>query len=832
MVKINRPELKPKDLTPNFNLGKLKIKSSRDIEPCCGIIGQERAIKSIRLGLRIESRGYNIFVTGLTGTGRSTTIKTILEDLDTKKPELHDICYVNNFQSPDSPIALIFDAGQGRHFKRDMEYLTTTLRKSIPKIFMSEDYKSRRSRIASDFSGRQKKFIEAFEKKMTEDGFVMVQTQVGLGIRNELQPLVDNEPVPIGRLEQLVREGKFAQDRLDDIERKVERLKREMSIVEIESKKLALKLEEALEKLDYSLIAPAVSDKINVLKKKYPDPKVSAYLDAVQETLLGDLDRFREAGPRRGEEEAPPFRKKEPFEEFAVNLILDNAETKKAPVVVEHTPSYRNLFGTTERVVDRHGYWRTDFSRIRGGSLLQASGGYLIVHALDLFTEPGVWLPLKRMLMSGFLEIAGYDPFYMMAGSGLKPEPIPIKIKVVLIGERRIYNILLEAEEDFKKIFKVKAEFDHEMEMNDQSLKEYVAFVRKITDDEKLLPFDIGGLEEVVSYGSRLAGRKNRLSTRFTNVSDLVREAAFCAIDKKHKAVTREDVREARRQRVERVNLVEDKIQEMYENEVLLINVTGKAVGQINGLSVYDTGEYSFGRPTRLTVRTSVGRQGVINIERESDLSGPIHNKGVLVLSGYLRGKFARNKPLVMSASICFEQSYSGVDGDSASSTEIYAIFSALAGIPIDQGIAVTGSVNQYGEIQPIGGVNEKIEGFFTVCKAKGLTGRQGVIIPIQNVAELQLKQEVVDAVEAGKFHVYPVASIDEGIEILTGRPAGTELPKGGFTKGTVFDLVDKALDKLAKEYKTAAEGENEQEGKKKKKDGPAKRKPRKKPKR
>ena len=545
-----------------------------------------------------------------------------------------------------------------------------------------------------------------------------------------------------------------------------------------------------------------------MLKKKYPDEKVIGFLESARKELLNDLDRFKEARPRRGEEEPPPFRKKEPFEGFAVNLILDNSETKNVPIIIENSPSYRNLFGTLERVVDRFGYWKTDFSRIKAGSLLQASGGYLVINALDLFTETGVWQPLKRALTTGELEISGYDPFYMMAGSALKPEPIPINIKVVLIGDRRIYHSLWNYEEDFKKIFKIKAEFDHIMELNDKSLKDYVSFIRKITDNESLPPFDVGAIEEIAAYGSRLAGRKDRLSTQFSNIADMIREAGFCALDKKHKIVTQKDVRLAIRRKTERVNLVETKVQDMYDNNTYLINTSGKKVGQINGLAVYGNGEYSFGRPTRITVRTSVGRTGIVNIEREADLSGPIHNKGVLVLTGYLRGKFAQKKPLVMSASICFEQSYSGVDGDSASSTEIYAILSSLAKVPIKQGLAVTGSVNQYGEIQPIGGANEKIEGFFDVCKSKRLTGNQGVLIPIQNVSDLQLKPEVVEAVAAGKFNIYPIKTIDEGIEMLTGIPAGKELPGGGFTKKSIFDRVEKALDKMAQQIKASSKDE------------------------
>ncbi len=805
--------LKPSDLSSNISLRRLKIKTSNDVEPCKTIISQERAIKSIKLGLKVKSKGYNIFVTGLTGTGRTTTIKHILEELDTKKPELNDVCYVNNFKNPDNPSALIFKAGEGSAFRKDVDYMIATLRKAIPKIFDSEDYKQKRNRIAADFEARQKRVIEAFEKQMKEAGFVMIQFQVGTGIRNELQPLVDNEPASIEKLEHLAADGKFPKERLDELGRTREKLRREMGTVEIESKKMLGKLDDALEKLDYSLIAPLIIDKMNVLKKKYPDEKVKGYLEEAEEALLGDLNRFKEARPRRGEQEAPGFRKKEPFEEFAVNLILDNSETKKIPVIIENAPSYRNLFGTLERVVDRFGYWRTDFSRIKAGSVLQASGGFLVINALDLFSEPGSWQNLKRSLMSGELSIAGYDPFYMMAGSALKPEPIPINVKVVVIGERRIYNLLLAYEEDFKKIFRIKAEFDHVMDLNDEALRQYVAFVRKVTSKEELPVFDRSALEAVAAYGSRLAGRKDKISTLFTAIADLIRESGYCAMDKRRNKVTERDVREAIKQKIERVNLVEDKIQEMYDNDILLVQTSGKVVGQINGLSVYDTGEHSFGRPTKITARTAVGRAGVINIERESDLSGPIHNKGVLVLSGFLRGKFARNKPLVMSASICFEQSYGGVDGDSASSTEIYAILSSLSKVPIDQGIAVTGSVNQYGEIQPIGGINQKVEGFFDVCKAKRLTGKQGVIVPVQNVEELQLKEEVVKAAKEGKFRIYPVSKIEEGIEILTGKPAGRELSKGGFTKGSVYDLVDKELERLAKQLKAATDDEDKKSG-------------------
>jgi lon-related putative ATP-dependent protease len=693
---------------------------------------------------------------------------------------------------------LVFDAGEGKTFKRDMSYLIDSLRKVIPKIFMSEDYKDRQSRIVREFEGRQKKLIGEFEERLTSDGFVMVQIQSGMGIRNEIQPLIDKEPVAMDRLERLTKEGKFNIAQLDDLRRKWDKLRRDFDTTTVESKKLAAKLEEVVEKLNHSMVAPLVTDKVNLLKRRYPDPKVLEYLQDVEDALVEDLDRYREAQPRRGEEEAPPFRKREPFEEFSVNLILDNSDAEHIPIVTEKSPSYKNLFGSLERVVDRFGYWRTDFTRIYSGSLLKASGGFLVVNAFDILSEPGVWLPLKRALRNGELEIAGYDPFYMMAGSGIKPEPVPLSVKVVLIGEEWIYRLLWRADEDFKKIFKIKAEFDSTMKLTNRNLMDYFRFIRRAVDDEQLLPFDLSGLQGVAEYGRRLSGQRDKLSVRFTAISDIIREAAFIARSKRARKVSRTHVNEAVVKKRQRVNLVETKVQELFDTNMLMVSTSGSTVGQINGLSVYNLGEYAFGRPTRITVNVSLGKAGVINIEREADLSGPIHDKGVLVLSGYLRQTFAQDKPLVMSASISFEQSYSGVDGDSASSTEIYGILSALTGLPLRQDIAVTGSVNQKGEIQPIGGVNEKVEGFYDVCRSRRLTGKQGVIIPHQNERDLLLRPDVLDAVKAGKYHIYPVKTISEGIEILTGVTGGKRTPKGKFTPGSVLALADDKLREMA----------------------------------
>ncbi len=797
MLKKTR-ELKAEDLDYRISWKPTGVKTSDDVVPCCGIIGQQRAINAIRTGLSVKSDGYNIFVTGLTGTGRTTTIKHLLEQLDHDRPGLQDVCYVNNFKNEDCPRVLIMEAGDGRRFKKDMSYLISSVRKAVPKIFLADDYKDKHSRISREFDNRQKDLIRGFEGKLTKAGFVMVQVQSGIGVRNEIQPLIDDEPSSLDKLEQLSREGKFPLPRLDELRRLWDRLRREFDVTSTESKKLTNKLEVALEKLEYGAISPLVTDKINLLKKRFPSDKVIAYMDEVQEALLSDLDRFNEARPRRGEEEAPPYRKREPFEEFSINVVLDNSETDAIPIVIEMSPSYKNLFGSLERVVDRFGYWRTDFTRIFSGSILRASGGFLVMNAMDILTEPGVWVHLKRAIRNNNIEITGYDPFFNMAGSGIKPEPIPLDVKVLLIGEPSIYHLLWRADEDFKKIFKIKAEFDSVMPFNKRNTHEYYRFTRRLIETEQLHPFEISGMQAVAEYGRRITGRRNRLTTRFTTISDIIREASYEADKRKASRVSRDDVENAIKERRTRVNLVEDKIQEMIDDNSLMVSTTGKVVGQINGLSVYNIGDYAFGRPTRITASTSLGKAGVINIEREADLSGPIHSKGVLVLSGYLRETFAQDKPLVMSASISFEQSYSGVDGDSASSTEIYAILSSLAGIPIRQDLAVTGSVNQKGEIQPIGGVNEKVEGFYDVCASRGLTGSQGCMIPHQNVSDLLLRADVLEAIKKGKYHIYPIKTIVQGIEVLTGRPAGRRLPSGKFTKGSVMATVDEKLHNMA----------------------------------
>jgi ATP-dependent Lon protease len=577
-----------------------------------------------------------------------------------------------------------------------------------------------------------------------------------------------------------------------------------------QTRKTEKEIRQSLSDLDKEVISPVVRDSLIDIREKYDNEKINNYLEEVQESLMENLSRFME------KEEQPQVipglnipQPADEFTEYRVNVLVDNSDTKGAPIVVETTPNYRNLFGTIERVVDRSGIWKTDFSRIKAGSFLRANGGYLIIDALDALIEPGVWQTLKRTLKNGVVEMQTYDPFYLFATSALKPEPIQVDVKVIMVGDAMMYHLLYNYDEDFKKIFKVKADFDTVMDKNEEAINQYASLIHKICTEESLKPFDRSGVAAVVEYGVRLAGRQKKLTTRFHLLADVLREASYWATKEGSQYVCEPHVERAIEKRNRRVNLVEDRIQEMIEDGMVMIDSDGAVVGQVNGLSVYNLGDYAFGKPSRITAKVAMGKAGIINIEREAELSGPTHNKGVFILAGYLRGKYAQDKPLAMSASICFEQSYGGVDGDSASSTEIYALLSSLSEVPLRQDIAVTGSVNQKGEIQPIGGVNEKIEGFFDVCKAKGLTGKQGVMVPHQNVDDLMLRKDIVKAIEESTFHIYPVKTIDQGIEILTGVKAGERDEKGNFKEGTVNLSVDKRLKELAagiREFEAAEE--------------------------
>ncbi len=796
--------LPPEKLRWRCNPDSIKAKTSAEIKPSREIIGQERALRALRLGLAMNHFGYNIFVTGLSGTGRTTTIKRLLHVFESKRGELRDHCYVYNFKHPDMPIAISLPAGQGRGLKEDMANFIRDLVRDLPALYESQRFQQARKSVLSHFQDRQKSVLLDFEKKVKEKGFELVQVQVGNLMRPDIAPVVAEKATNLDEIDGLVQKGEFAKEQYEALKATQVVLEKQMSIVFRELRNIEKKAQQSVVEVEERLVMPMVDEYIEILKTTYESERVKSYLEEVRSNIKQNLNRFQKnqqpalpANEAQEEEE-----EEDDFLEYQVNLLVDNSDTEHIPIVIETNPKFKNIFGTVERVMERGGVWKTDFTQIKPGALLQADGGYLVLNALDVLLEPGVWQDLKRSLRTGKAELQPNEPMYGFAPTGMKPEAIDLNIKVIMIGDSEVYQLLYLRDDDFKKIFKIRADFDYEMVRDSSAVSQYLGFVKMVTEDEKLRHFDREAMASLVEFGVRLSGTQKKLSTRFNVLADVIREANYWAEEDVAPLVKAKHVRKAIEERIYRVKLVEDKVQEMITDGVIMIDTQGAVVGQVNGLSVYDTGEHAFGKPARITAKTSLGRAGVINIERESEMSGPTHNKGFAILSGYLRSKFAQDKPLIMSASVTFEQSYSGVDGDSASSTEIYAILSSLADLPLRQDIAVTGSVNQNGEVQPIGGVNLKIEGFFDVCKEKGLTGSQGVMVPKTNVLDLMLREDVLEAVKKKLFHIYAVSSIDEGVEILTGCKAGNKRTNGSFEPGTVYHLVDSKLRFYAEQWK------------------------------
>jgi lon-related putative ATP-dependent protease len=819
------------ELTWTGSLADMVGESTAHTEPQKEIIGQERAVKAMKLGLGMKSSGYNIFVSGRNGSGRTAMVEKLLADFCSEGPAPDDLCYVNNFKDSDQPRLVRLEAGKGRVFKQQMADLVESLKKKIPAAFESEEFQTSRNEIVNGHMGAQKALFKNFETKVSEENFMMVQVQVGPFTRPDLAPVVVGNPMKIEQLESLVEEGKFSDEDLTKIKDAYKELSKEMEKIFKASREIDKAIQEDLEGLAKQWIEPLLKDQVAVLLEQHESESVKRYLDQVQEDIMAHLDRFRprlmtpgggavQPGQAPAEPTGPPVLvPPDPggFKDYEVNVLVDNSESGAPPLVIETTPTFRNLFGTVERVLDRNGVWTSDYRNIKAGSFLKANGGFLLLNARDALTEVGVWQTLKRSLRNQLLEIQT-DPYSFLFTSALKPEKIPISIKVIMVGEPDIYDLLHWHEEDFRKTFKVKAEFDPTMPGTDENMAKLVGFVANVCSEEDLLPLDPSGMEALTRLGMRMAGRKNKISAQFERIADIIRESDLKAREEDKEVVSGSHVEQAHADRIERVNMIEEKIQELIDDGILMIDTDGKEVGQINGLSVYSLLEFSFGRPSRITVKTSMGKSGIINIEREAELSGNSFNKGVLILSGFLRHRFAQDKPLNLTASICFEQSYSGVDGDSASSTELYALMSSLAEKGIDQGIAVTGSVNQNGEVQPIGGVNEKVEGFFKVCSSKGLTGRQGVMIPATNVGDLMLDPEVTEAVKEGKFHIWAVNSIDQGVELLTGVEAGEPDEEGNYPEDTINYLVNARLEELSKgmkEFESSSEDDDSSETKK-----------------
>lgn len=800
-------ELKPVDLKWTCETDVFDFENTKDVRPIEGIVGQERALKALRLGVELKSPGYNIFITGLSGTGKFTAIKQMLESITPDCSNLNDYAYVNNFKDEDRPMLLQFPAGQANKFKKDLSRAIKFLQEKIPQILSAEAFVKQKKRVFAEYGKIQQKMMNAFEEKLKKDNFTLGQVKVGELVRPEIIAVIDKQPVFVNQLDELIHSDKITQKKAEEIVTKYSTYQDELQRVFRESLKLTQGYQEKILKIESEFVNEFIALTLEELKKKYKIPSVKEYLSQVHESILLNLEVFKGQKPAR--EEADGGIIIDYLKEYELNIILDNSRTKKCPVIVETSPTYNNLFGTIEKYSDGKGGWYADFTKIKAGSLLRANGGYIIINAMDAFGEPGVWKTLKRVLLYGQLEIQDVSNLYQLSPSILKPEAIDVDTKVIMIGNSYIYSILSSYEDDFNKIFKVKADFDYEMKRTDTTMTEYAKLIKKLIETEKLLEFDKSAIAKIIEYGARYAGEKNKLTTRFAYIADLVREACFWARNNRDKMVMSYHVDEAFNSSKERHGLYESKLSEMINDGTILINTEGARVGTINGLAVYESGKYAFGKPTRITASVALGTGNIINVERESGLSGNTHNKGVLIISGYFRETFGSRIPLSFTASLVFEQGYGMIDGDSASITEICALLSALSNIPIKQSFAITGSVNQKGEIQPIGGVNEKIEGFFDACKLKGLTGEQGVIIPVQNVKDLMLKDEIVDAVKKNKFHIYAVSKVEEAAEILTGIRAGKKLKNGKYEANTLFGEVEKELTAMRKRVKPQATPKN-----------------------
>ncbi|MFA7215092.1 MAG: AAA family ATPase [Bacillota bacterium] len=792
-------ELKPQQLKKQHDFKELEFETTADIPPLEGILGQERASRAMDFGLKVERPGYNIYVAGLNGTGRSSYAKSIVQSLAKDKPVPLDWCYVYNFEDPDQPMALSMPAGVGTRLKEDMNRLIEHLKKEIPKAFSGEDYNKRKAKVIQDFQEKTSQLMEDLNKTAKEYGFEFKKSAGGFAS----VPLIDGRPISEEEYRNLDTET------LKEIETRNEQL--QMRAVEVFNgvKDLELKAQDAIKELDADIAMNSVGYGIGEMKAKYREcncTEILDFFDGVQKDIIENVDDFK--GKEESQETEIPWiakgRKKDITFKYRINLLVDSSKLDHAPVIIETYPTYYNLVGKVE-YENQLGVLTTNFTRIKAGALHRANGGYLIVQAKDVLSNSYSWEALKRALKTGEIAIENIaEQTGMVATSSLRPRPIPLDVKIIVIGSYEIYNLLYNLDEDFKKLFKVKADFDIEMDRDAEHIYRVAAFISKHCREQGLRHFDRSAVTRIVEYSSRLADHQNKLSTRFNEIVEIIYEADTWAGMEGAGYVTGDHVTKAIQEKVYRSNKYEKKIHEYIKDGTILIDTEGVVTGQVNGLSVLDLGEYSFGRPSRITAVAYAGKKGVINVEREVKMSGSIHDKGVLILGGYLGDKFAQRAPLSLTASIAFEQSYGGVDGDSASSTELYAILSTLADVPIKQGIAVTGSVNQRGEIQPIGGVNQKIEGFFRVCREKGLTGDQGVMMPHQNVDNLMLDDEVIAAVSEGRFHIYPVRTIEEGIQILTGMPAGTIGEDGSYPEGTLYHRVQQKLETFSKAVESA----------------------------
>lgn len=786
-------ELTYKDLKNLCNPNIFNFETTDELETNELVYGQERGIAALQFGLSINAKGYNLYIEGPSGVGKTMYTKQYVSEIASKQKTPDDWCYIYNFDNPNEPIAVSLPAGEGKNFASTMGAFVEDIRKYLKRTFNNDDFEKEKSLIKQKYEEKRTKLLENLNKETLKNNFQVKAAPNGI----YMLPVYKGKALDEAEFEKLDDSIKAGyEEKSSIVQEQIMQVIGQLKLIEKESEK-------KVEEWQSNIALLTINSYINPIRAAYKkNQKIITFLDNIKKDILKNISNFIiEETCTQPTPQSPKPEVVKPWLNYRVNLFVDNSNTEGSPVIMDSNYSYQNLFGKLE-YENQYGMLRTDYTMLKSGILHKANGGYLILQAQDLLTNQLCYDTLKKSLLIKEANIENnMEQRSSLVMISLKPEPIPLNVKVLLLGDANIYHTLLALDPDFKKLFKIKVEFEESAPRNNDNILRLAKFVHSYCEKEKCLPLDKSAMAKVVEYASRLSDDKEKLSTHFNEIGEIVSESSTWAKLSKKKIVTADYVDKALKKRIERVKKYDQKYAELIEENSLLIDTDGYKVGEINGLTVMTIGDYTFGKPAKITANTFMGKTGVINVERETDMSGPTHSKGVLILRGYLGEKFAQDFPLSLTASLCFEQLYNGVDGDSASSTECYAILSSLSNVPITQSIAVTGSVNQKGFIQPIGGVNEKIEGFYNICKKRGLTGKQGVIIPIQNVRNLHLTDEIIENVKEKKFHIYAVSTIDEGIEILTGVPAGKQNKDGKYPAGTINHLV---YEKLKKYYENS----------------------------
>lgn len=790
---MRKNELSYKSLKNICNPNTFKFETTDELDSKDLIYGQDRGIKALEFGLDVDSKGYNLYLEGPSGVGKTMYTKNYVTKIASKKKTPDDWCYIYNFENPNEPIAVSLQAGKGKEFRDDMDTFIVDIKKDIKLTFGNEDFDKQKSLMENAFEQKKNLLLEKLNKQTMKNGFQVKTAQNGV----YMMPILDGKTIEEDEFEKLDEKTKkqFEENSVKVQEQIIEALNQIKTLEKENAKKI--------KEWQSNIALITINSHVNPLKSKYKKySKISNFFEYIKKDILKNINLFIK--DQISETKAQTLKQEtvRPWLNYRVNLFVDNSNLTGSPVIMDSNYLYHNLFGKLE-YENQYGMLKTDFTMLKPGLLHKANGGYIILQASDLLANPICYDALKKALLVKELNIENnMEQRSYMVMISLKPEPIPLNVKVLLLGDAEIYHTLLALDPDFKKLFKIKVEFEETAPRTDANIMKLARFVHSFSTKEGMLPLDKGAMAKLVEYTSRLSDNQSKLSTRFNEVGEIIAESSTWAKLAKKKLVTSKFIEKTLTERVERVKKYDSLYMEMIKENTLIISTEGAEVGIINGLTILSIGDYSFGKPAKITANTYMGKSGIINIEREIEMSGTSHSKGVLILSGYLGETFAQDFPLSLTASLCFEQLYNGVDGDSASSTELYALLSSLSGIPIKQSIAVTGSVDQKGNIQPIGGINEKIEGFYQVCKQRGLTGEHGVVMPIQNVQNLNLSDEIINSVKEGNFHIYAISTIDEGIEILTGVPAGKKNKEGKFPAGTIKYLAYEKLKRYSQNEK------------------------------